>query len=190
MIDCYLIFRSVFWPRTPETLKHLVMESFLNESFDHSSRLLLTQVNATTVGLYLSPITHIVLCVLAVIYYVCLLSFGLLGNAMIIVIVIVIVRHRNTARRQSVADVFVCLLAVVDLLSIICIHPPTIVSMVTGGRSATTGMWCAYQAFSCSIYLKLQFLIQVCEVDNYLIDWLTPYNGSIFDYDFTSRLRA
>ena len=92
------------------------------------------------------------------VYYLILIPVAFFGNLFTVIIVSCIVRHQRT--RRSIPDVFLGLLAGVDLFSILFIHS---ISAAAEGKTQfllPTSL-CEYQAFVISLYLKLQFLLQI-----------------------------
>lgn len=91
-------------------------------------------------------------------YYVILIPVGFFGNLFTVIVVSYIVRHRQT--RRSIPDVCLGLLAFVDLFSVVFIHSISAAAESKNQTSLPIGV-CEYQAFVVSLYLKLQFLLQI-----------------------------
>ena len=99
-------------------------------------------------------------------YYSIFLPVTLIGNALSIAVVAVIVYHKRN--RRSIADLLLGALASVDLFSVFTVHAVSLICITRKDHTMTDGV-AVFQGFSASVYMKLQFLIQICiSLDRYL----------------------
>lgn len=92
------------------------------------------------------------------VFYLALVPVATVGNILAIAVVIYIIKHHRT--RRFIPDMGLGVLGSVDLFSVVCVHSLTMVAMGQGWVTLPNEM-CVFQAFSSSVYLKLQFLVQV-----------------------------
>ena len=99
-------------------------------------------------------------------YYSIFLPVTLIGNTLSIAVVAVIVYHKRN--RRSIADLLLGALAMVDLLSLLTVHTVSLVFITKEDHRLPKNV-SVFQGFAASVYMKLQFLIQICiSLDRYL----------------------
>lgn len=75
-----------------------------------------------------------------VIYYVILLPFGVVGNALSLVVSFCLLRGDN--ERRLSADIYCAFLATTDLLCIAAIHIPTVILLLSSGHTTVPDDLC------------------------------------------------